>query len=802
MKTINPKSKIVFLSTYPPTQCGIATFTQDTVDAITKIYGKSICSEICEVTFKGDANTRSAYHLPSTNRAAYTATAEAINADVAVKLVHIQHEFGLFGGEYGSYLFDFLNAINKPIAYTFHTVLPNPNDQLNKTVRLLCTYSKAIFVMTNQSKKILMDDYGINEKHITVVPHGTHLVDYETTDKAKQKLQLEDRLILSTFGLLGEGKSIETGLQALPKIVAEFPNVLYLILGKTHPNTIVNNVDHYRNSLEAIVSDLGLENNVRFVNEYLGVNQLLDYLKATDVYLFTSKDPNQAVSGTFSYAMSCSCPIVASKIPHTLESLSADIGILADIQNSDQFATATLKLLNDAELRNVMALNAYAKTTQTSWENTAIKHIKTFQNIAEDLLHTKITFPKINMSHQKAMTTEIGMIQFCKISEPDFDSGYTLDDNARAMIAMCKHYQLKHEACDIPYIKTYLDFIIRCQLAKGDFINYVDRHNNVEPKNKVENLEDSNGRAIWALGYLLTLTGDSIPAALIYKATLCINKTLSFTKDLQSPRAIGFAFKGLYHLNSVTPTPKVQHLMNTLAQKLQHLYEKSVSKNWNWFEDKVTYANSVLPEAMLLSYLATGNLLYKKTALESMDFLISKMFIDGKFKIISNQGWHEKGAVPNQYGEQPIEACYMMHALDLFYKTFDKSIYKKQMELAFDWFLGKNHLNHIMYNPITGGCYDGLEKDNVNLNQGAESTVCFLSARLLIETYTSKGKNMQLQKNMSIENANATFLLLKEFGVSSRTDSLKKRIGSAKTKQKFSNSLNDSVNKESGLTIN
>ncbi len=770
MKTISPKSKIIFMSTYPPTQCGIATFTEDTVNAIQKIYGKSISCEICEITFKGEADKSSAYHLPSKNREAYAAVANDINKDDAVKLVHIQHEFGLFGGEFGNYLLDFLEVIKKPIAYTFHSVIPNPDKKLKAIVRLLCSYSEAIFVMTNQSKKILMEEYGINEKDIALVEHGTHLVRYESTDQAKKKLALEDRLILSTFGLLGEGKSIETGLKALPQIVAQFPNVLYLILGKTHPNTIVDNVDHYRNSLEAIVKELHLEKNVRFVNEYLEVHELLDYLKATDVYLFTSKDPNQAVSGTFSYAMSCSCPIVASKIPHTLESLTSDIGILADIQDSDQFAKATLKLLSDSELRTHMALNAYAKTTKTSWENTALKHIKTYQKIATDLSKIKINYPEINMDHQKAMTSDLGIFQFCKISEPDLDSGYTIDDNARALIAMCKHYKLKGEETDIPYIKIYLDFIVRCQLKKGNFINYVDQFNVVEPKNSNENLEDSNGRAIWALGYLLSLENGTLPASIVYKATLSINKTLTFAKELHSPRAIAFAVKGLYQLYLVTPTERVLNLLNHLSKKLEKTYINTASKNWNWFEEKLTYANSVLPEALLISFVVTGNEAHKKIALESMDFLISKMFFNDKFKIISNQGWHEKGAIPHEYGEQPIEACYMMYGLDLFYQTFGDPIYKKNLKLAFDWFLGKNHLNHIMYNPITGGCYDGLEKGNVNLNQGAESTVCYLSARLLVESYTSKGKIIELPTGKKINAKNAAFLRFNEVKSATGTD--------------------------------
>lgn len=621
-------------------------------------------------------------------------------------------------------------------------------------MQLLISYSEAIFVMTHKSKKILMEDYGLAESSIALVPHGTHLVDYETTAEAKKKFDFEDRIILSTFGLLGEGKSIETGLKALPEIVKQFPNVLYLVLGRTHPNAIENNVDKYRNSLQQIVEELHLENNVRFVNEYLEVNQLLDYLKATDVYLFTSKDPNQAVSGTFSYAMSCSCPIVASKIPHTMESLTSDVGILVDIQNVEQFAAATIKLLADDALRTQMALNAYAKTTKTSWENTAIKHLEVYQRISKGLNQIKISYPKIKMDHLKKMTTDFGMIQFCKISDPDLESGYTLDDNARALIAICKQYQLNGKQVDIEYMKIYLNFIERCQLPGGNFINYVDKNNVIEARNSDENLEDSNGRAIWALGFFTTLTPSNDLAPLIDKAIDCLKKAVKKAEKFNSPRAIAFSIKGFYYWYSVQPSLALRNSIEILSKKIQSMYTSVSSPDWNWFENKLTYANSILPEALLFTYLITGQEKSKEIAVQSMNFLIEKMFVDGEFKIISNDGWYEKGVTPNSFGEQPIEACYMMHTLDLFYKTFGNTAYKVNMKKAFDWFLGRNHLGHIMYNPITGGCYDGLEENNVNLNQGAESTVCYLSARLLIESYTSTGKNSALSNAVKIDKFN------------------------------------------------
>lgn len=733
MKTLSNKSKIVFLSTFPPTQCGIATYTQDTIKGITDVFGKSITCEICELVNEPKANPTQAYTLNTKDKAEYTKVAEEINKDKSVKLVHIQHEFGLFGGNYGDYLLDFLNAVKKPLTYTFHSVIQNPNKELKTFVKLLLSYSNSVFVMTHKSKEILMRDYDIAEDIITCVPHGTHIVIYEAPDQAKEKFNIQDRKVLSTFGLLGEGKNIETGLQALPKIIEKEPNVLYLIIGKTHPNLIIDGVDAYRDKLEAIVEDLNIKDNVRFINEYLDTNELLDYLKATDIYLFTSKDPNQAVSGTFTYAMSCACPMVASKIPHTLEVLTSDCGVLVDIGDADQFSEATIKLLADDELRTQMGINAFTKTRASSWENVAITHMNTYKELMENAVDVKFTYPSIQLRHIKRLTTDLGMIQFSKISVPDLSSGYTLDDNARALIAICMHYKLTKDKDDLPYILIYLDFIERCQKPKGDFINYVDQENREHIEQNAEvNLEDSNARAIWALGTVVSYS-DILPEAISKKATKCLLNSLKWAENIQSPRSIGFATKGLYLYHTAVPNLYVAAIINKLNAKLLSNYEIHATSDWKWFENYMTYGNGVLPESMLCAYLTTNKPIYKKVALDSMDFLMSKMFKDKNFKVISNDGWLQKGEESNEYGEQPIDVSYTIQTLNSFYNAFGTPEYKNKMKIAFNWFLGKNHLNQIMYNPISGGGYDGLEKENVNLNQGAESTVCYLTARLIME---------------------------------------------------------------------
>ena len=732
MKNSASKSKIVFVSTFPPTQCGIATFTYDLITAINNVCGQTVECVICNITNESKVVDNASFTLNPKIKEDYKRVAQEINKDNSIKLVHIQHEFGLFGGTYGSYLLEFLAIIEKPITFTFHSVIPNPSSELMLFVRVLVSNAVSVFVMTEQSRKILKEDYGINEEIIEYIPHGTHLVSYENSTEVKKRFNFENRSILSTFGLLGPGKSIETALKALPEIIEQTPNLLYLIIGKTHPNNVKNDIDEYRNYLEALVESLELNNHVLFINRYLETHELLEYLKATDIYLFTSKDPNQAVSGTFSYAMSCACPIVATSIPHTREVLTSDAGILVDIESSEQFAKATKRLLSDSSLRESMAIAGFQKTIESSWENVAVKHINSYGKFIDKFSEITFDYPSVNSNHIKRLTTQLGIIQFSKISEPDIDSGYTLDDNARALIAMSLHYKLFRGKEDLNYINTYLNFIKRCQQTTGNFINYVDENNNEHIKNNYVNLEDSNARAVWALGTVVSLK-EYLTEAIVANAYDCLLKSIPWTRNIQSPRSIGFAIKGLYLYHSVTHDNQVVPIIEKLAKKLITNYGINAVENWKWFENYLTYANSILPEAMLYAYLITGKPVYKKVAIESLNFLLSKMFAKGDFKVISNKGWHQKGIEPYQFGEQPIDVSYTIQTLDIFYKTFRIPKHKAMMEIAFNWFLGKNHLEQSMYNRITGGCYDGLEKFNVNLNQGSESSVCYLIARLVME---------------------------------------------------------------------
>ncbi|MCH7414930.1 glycosyltransferase [Belliella sp. R4-6] len=724
--------EIIFVTSFPPRQCGIATYTQDLVQALENQFGESFKYSICALESAKEQFTyeqKPKFVLNTDNRNSYAKTAFNLNRDYNVKLIVIQHEFGLFASELNDFNL-FIYSISKPIVFVFHTVLPNPTEDMRSQVLDMAANAASIVVMTQSARDILVEEYNLEAEKITIIPHGTHLLSPLESNGLKVKYNLEDKKVLSTFGLLGKSKCIETTLNALLSIIQQHPDVLFLVLGKTHPNIVKEEGEKYRDSLHEIVRVLQLEKHVRFVNEYLPLPILLEYLQLTDVYLFTSNDPNQAVSGTFSYAVSSGSPVISTPIPHAKEVLSGNNGLIVDFENPQQLAKAVISLLGNEKLRAEISSNSFHKMAFTAWQNSAIAHTMVFKNLTENEIEIKYSLPKINLDHIKKMTTDFGMIQFSKIASPDLESGYTLDDNARALIAICQHYQLYKNEEDLLLIDKYLKFVKYCMQFNGEFLNYVNVNEEFSFQNYPENLEDSNGRAVWALGYVISLN-EILPDTYVDEAEKILQKALPHLDKIHSTRAMAFVIKGLHYQNKNENTSLIQRLGNRLVK----MYAHEKSNDWHWFESYLTYGNSLLPEALLCAYLSTNFELFKVVAKESFEFLLSKIFIDGKIKVISNKGWHVRNetSFAPVGGEQPIDIAYTIMALEKFYHVFGLESYSQKAKTAFNWFLGDNHLNQIVYNPCTGGCYDGIEEFNVNLNQGAESTLSYLMGRLAIK---------------------------------------------------------------------
>lgn len=754
-KELNPKTRkekpeILVITSYPPRECGIATYSHDLISALNNKFSNSLSIRVCALE-TGDAKylypSEVKYALNTSIASEYEIMANTINHDSLIKIVLIQHEFGLYAKHEQAFL-NFMSVLTKPIVIVFHSVLPHPGQKLELQVQNIAAECHSIIVMTNTSAEILEKDYQIPVEKISVIAHGTHLVPHLSETFLKEKYNLKDRKVLSTFGLLSSGKGIKTTLEALPAIIKQCPEVIFLVIGKTHPEVVKSEGEKYREMLEGVVEELNLYDHVRFINEYMPLPELLEYLQLTDIYLFTSNDPNQAVSGTFVYAMSCACPIISTPIPHAREILTEDTGIIFDFRNSEQLADAVILLLNDESMRREMSINTLQKIILTAWENSAVAHAMLLDQFTTGTTPLKFNEPVINLDHLKKMTTDIGIIQFSKINQPDLSTGYTLDDNARAMIALSMYYKSTGDKECIRSIQKYLKFIKYCQLPEGGFLNYTDQNNQFTSQNDEVNLDDSNGRAIWALGYLISLS-EILPAEIILEADRIIKKTFQCIESIHSTRAMAFAIKGLYYYHQTMESPENLVLIQTLANRLVEMYKFESEKGWEWFESYLTYANSILSEALLYTWMLTEDTTYKNIAIKSFNFLLSQIFTENGIEVISNRQWLQKGEKASSFGEQPIDVAYTIMTLDKFEKVFKDKKYGDKIKIAFNWFLGNNRLNQIIYNPCTGGCYDGLEESNVNLNQGAESTVSYLMARLTIEKYIDSEN--QLTRTISKE---------------------------------------------------
>jgi len=735
-------AELLIITSYPPRECGIATYSRDLIEALNNKFSQSMEIKVCALENSEDIFSYPSevkYTLKTFLPDGYLKLANAINLDPDIQIVLIQHEFGFFKMQEQAFM-NFLHQLTKPAIIVFHTVLPRANEKLKLAVQQIAAACVSVIVMTHNSKGILTQDYDLPSDKISVIAHGTHLVSFISNATLKKKYALGNRKILTTFGLLSRGKSIETTIDALPAIVSRFPDVLFLVVGKTHPEIVKNDGEEYRETLEKKVKTYGLEDHVKFINQYLPLPELLEYLQLTDIYLFTTNDPNQAVSGTFAYAMSCGCPVISTPIPHAREVLTRDTGIIFDFGNSQQLTEKVIQLLENKPLRKNIRNNSLQAIIATAWENSAINHALQFEQLSQGKITLQYNLPGINLAHLKTMTNRTGIVQFAKNNQPDMHSGYTLDDNARALIVSCMQHKLFGDAKSMAYINTYFSFIKRCILPSGSFLNYMDTEFRFTEQNYATNLEDSNGRALWALGYLISMK-EILPEEMVAEACVLFKKAMLRAEKMHSTRAMAFVVKGLNFYYSAFSEPDLFNLIKTLAKRLERMYEHESDNNWNWFESSLTYANSILPDAMLHAWQVTKEPLYREIAINSLDFLISKTFSDDGIAVVSNRGWMQKGEKYNRFGEQPIDVAYTVMTLSAFYQEFNNPFYLDKMSIAFNWFLGRNQLHQIVYNPATGGCYDGLEEKNVNINQGAESTVSYLMARLTMEQFADSEIN-------------------------------------------------------------
>jgi glycosyltransferase involved in cell wall biosynthesis len=395
MKNEKNRPFVLFLSSCLPRKCGIATFTQDLASAVDGLPNSDLKSKFIAINDNGNYEYQDDVisQINENEVDDYIKIAKEVNSMKNVRQVSIQHEFKLYGSDHGENLLSFLEVLEKPVITTFHTVLQYPSEKRKSIVRSIANKSNQIVVMANKAIEILTEHYGVPDSKITVIPHGIHELPPGNNPHGKEKLEYKDRILLTSFGFLrpgrGErssGRGYEYVIDAMPDIAKKFPNVLYLIIGVTHPKTIKREGESYRNFLENKVKDLGLEEHVKFINRYLSLDELFTYLKATDIYICSSLNVEQITSGTLSYAMGCGCAVVSTSFFHAKEIVTPERGILLDdFRKPELFSKAVIKILSNPSLKEKMKKNSYEYTRNMVWPRVAESYAKVFEKYANAL---------------------------------------------------------------------------------------------------------------------------------------------------------------------------------------------------------------------------------------------------------------------------------------------------------------------------------------------------------------------------------------------------------------------------------
>jgi glycosyltransferase involved in cell wall biosynthesis len=738
VKTASSVRTIAFLGDYLPRKCGIATFTSDLLGAVAERHPQSRCFAVPVNDIEG------CYQYPDVVRfeieeqdlGSYQRAADFLNSS-DVDTVSVQHEFGIFGGPAGSHLLALLRELAAPVVTTLHTVLRAPNADQRRVMQGLLARSTRVVVMTERGQSILQEVYQVPAAKIDLIPHGIPDVPFFAPDYYKDQFGVGGKKVLLTFGLLSPNKGIENVLNALPDVVAEFPDVVYIVLGATHPNELRTRGEVYRLGLETIARKNKVENHVVFHNRFVDLKELTEFIGAADLYLTPYLDEAQITSGTLAYAFGAGKAVISTPYWHAAELLRDQRGVLVPFADPKAIAREVSGLLRDETRRNAMSDNAYKLGREMVWSNTARLYMRSFElarrqgaavprkSVAArafgDRPHES---PELNLDHLYRMTDSTGIFQHASFTAPNLSEGYCTDDNARALILAVLLGQLEEAPKRVRALATtYAAFLKDAFNPKARrFHNFlsVDRRWLDE-----QGSEDSHGRAIWALG---TAAGRSPHWSSQMMAEQLFTQALPAVLDFTSPRAWAFSLIGIHeYLRRMKRDRLAFDVREELTARLVAIFDKVAQPGWSWFEEGLTYDNAKLAHALIVSGRATGQKSVSERGTRALRWLVGVQTSQhGQLRPIGSNGFYKRNGARANFDQQPIEAQTTVSAcLEAYRATADPWWYE-QAQRAFDWFLGWNDLGLELYAAQTGGCRDGLHADRSNENQGAESMLAFL----------------------------------------------------------------------------
>jgi len=732
--------KIAFLGDYLPRKCGIATFTTDLRCAVAAEFPATQCLVVPVNDLAGGyeypAEVR--FEIAEQDLPSYLRAADFLNI-TDVDVICVQHEFGIFGGPAGSHVLALLRELRMPIVTTLHTMLREPNAEQRRVMRELIRLSTRLVVMTERGRELLREVYRAPAAKIDLIPHGIPDMPFADPNYFKDEFGVAGKQVLLTFGLLSPNKGIEYALRALPDLLREYPNVVYIVLGQTHPNLLREEGEAYRLSLERLAKDLAVQKHVVFFNRFVELEELMRFIGAADIYLTPYLTEAQITSGTLAYAFGAGNAVVSTPYWHAAELLTAERGKLVPFRDAGAIAGAVVELLGDEPLRHSMRKNAYKLGRDMVWSRVAQLYVKSFEQARQD--HSFVgrksspiktldeqpgQLPELKLDHLFRMSDSTGIFQHASFTVPNFAEGYCTDDNARALVLAMMLQRLGQGSQRLSErAATYAAFLNHAfDRPRRRFRNFMsfDRRWLEEVAS-----EDCQGHALWALGLCVAQAGQGSFQML---AAELFEQALPVVAESTSPRAWAFTLIGIdEYLSRLSGDRRANQIRESLTAKLMQRYADAATEDWQWFEDVVSYTNAKLPHALILSGRCMNNGTMLATGLKTLRWLVKIQTSNaGSFRAIGSNGFYRRGQERALFDQQPIEAQATVSACIEAYHATGDMLWVAEARRAFEWFLGRNDLGVALYDASTGGCRDGLHMDRVSQNQGAESTLAFLLA--------------------------------------------------------------------------
>lgn len=736
MTTFN---RLAFIGNSLPRRCGIATFTNDLQQAIAT-GNPDVETAIVAMTDGGQA-----YDYPPVVRrqinddrmADYEGAADFLNA-APYDVVCLQHEFGIFGGEAGGDIVGLLSRLTMPVVTTLHTVLAKPTPAQRDVLGRIVEASSKVVVMAEKGRDLLRFTYRVPAAKIEVIPHGIPDVPFAAPDLAKAKLGFAGRTVILTFGLLSPNKGIEVMIDAMPAILRSRPDAVYVILGATHPTLVRQCGEAYREGLVARVHELGIEDNVVFLNRFVDQATLLDFISMCDVYVTPYLNEAQMTSGTLTYSFGLGKAVVSTPYWHAQELLADGRGILVPFCDVAAIGREIAALLTDDVRRDAVRRRAYAASRPTTWAQTAVRYMAAFEAARATVprgrgLHVIARpgnsplpdapgLPEVGLSHFLSMCDDTGLFQHAIHSVPDRSHGYCIDDNARALLLAGALNEAGEHRLPDSLTARFAAFVQHAwNPDTRRFRNFMgfDRRW-LEDSGS----EDSHGRALWALGECARRDAD---ASRRRWAASLFAVALPSVEAFRSPRAWAFALLGLDAYCTTVADSCAEDLRRTLADRLMALLAAVETEDWVWFEDGLSYDNPRLSQALIVTGMSAGTAAYVDAGLRSLRWLMALQTApNGCFRPVGTDGFGDKRTPPQGFDQQPVEAAAMISACLAAWQADGEAEWRNQAAAAFAWFVGRNDLNLSLIDPKTGSCCDGLHPDRLNQNRGGESALSYL----------------------------------------------------------------------------